>query len=75
MREILQQSGKVIAVFQGHKHEGDYNKIEDIHYYTLKGMIEGPAPDSSAYAIVEIKPSREIIVTGYRRVVSSVLPL
>jgi predicted phosphodiesterase len=73
IRQILKQSGKVTAVFQGHHHEGSYNYIEGIHYYTLKAMVEGPGDENNSYAIVEILPDQSITVTGYRKAVSKQL--
>ena len=67
VRHILQESGKVLAVFQGHHHEGSYSCVDDIHYYTLKAMVEGHGPDNNAYAIVEVRPNHDVIVTGYRK--------
>lgn len=73
IREILEQSGKVTAVFQGHHHEGSYSYIEGIHYYTLKAMVEGPGEENNSYAIVEIRPDTSITITGYRKAVSKQL--
>ncbi|MHC4641592.1 MAG: metallophosphoesterase [Planctomycetota bacterium] len=73
IREILEQSGKVTAVFQGHHHEGSYSYIEGIHYYTLKAMVEGPGEENNSYAIVEILPDQSTTVTGYRKAVSKQL--
>jgi len=73
IRRILEQSGKVTAVFQGHHHEGSYSYIEGIHYYTLKAMVEGPGEENNSYAIVEILPDHSISVTGYRKAVSKQL--
>ncbi|MBW8039489.1 MAG: hypothetical protein FVQ85_05770 [Planctomycetes bacterium] len=73
IRQILEQSGKVSAVFQGHHHEGSYSYIEGIHYYTLKAMVEGPGEENNSYVIVEIRPNRSITVTGYRKAVSKEL--
>jgi predicted phosphodiesterase len=72
-RQILEQSGKVTSVFQGHHHEGSYSYIEGIHYYTLKAMVEGPGEKNNSYAIVEILPDRSITITGYRKAVSKQL--
>jgi hypothetical protein len=67
VRRILEASGRVPAVFQGHHHEGGYRCIDGIHYYTLRAMVEGHGPDNSSYAIVEIRqPNGNVIVTGYR---------
>jgi len=70
VRQILQESGKVLAVLQGHYHEGACSLIEAIHYYTLKATVEGPGPDNNSYAIVEVLPDSTITVTGYRKATS-----
>ena len=75
VRSILQDSGKVLAVFDGHDHNGGYRLVEGIHYYTLKGMIEGAGPENNSYAIVEILNDKSILVTGYRKAVSKELSL
>lgn len=71
VRKVLEESGKVPVVFQGHHHPGSYKKINGIHYYTLKAMVEGTGPENSSYAIVEVRPDNSIAVTGYRKAVSS----
>ena len=66
-RRILEASGKVLTVFQGHHHSGDYNNIAGIHYYTLKALIEGSGDENNSYAITEIHPGGDIVITGYRK--------
>lgn len=73
VRQILQKSGKVLTVFQGHHHAGSLQRREDILYYTLKAMVEGPGPENSSYAIVEIQSNLDITVTGYRNAVNTQL--
>jgi len=73
VRQVLEQSGKVLAVFQGHHHDGSYSLIEGIHYYTLKALIEGSGPENNSYAIAEVQPDMSITVTGYRKAVSKQL--
>lgn len=73
VRQVFQDSAKVVAVFQGHYHEGDYNQIEGIHYYTLKAVIEGSGVENNAYAVVEVDPQANITVVGYRKAVSKEL--
>jgi hypothetical protein len=67
VRRVLEGSGKVAAVFQGHHHAGSYSNIAGIHYYTLKALVEGAGAENNSYAIVEADPNGNIIVTGYRR--------
>lgn len=67
IRQILEESGRVLAVFQGHHHRGDYQEIRGIHYCTLAAMIEGPGPESNAYAILDILPGDTLRLTGFRK--------
>ena len=57
VRRILEQSGKVVAVFQGHKHAGGYKQISGIHYVTLRAMVEGPGLENTSYALVRVSPA------------------
>jgi len=72
VRAVLEASGKVLAVFQGHHHTGSYSLIKGIHYYTLIATIEGQGMDSNSYGIVEVCPDG-LTVTGYRKAVSKQL--
>jgi hypothetical protein len=67
IRDELERSGKVLAVFQGHDHPGFYNSINGIHYYTLRAVIEGSGAENNAYAVVDVAPNLDISITGYRR--------
>ncbi len=70
VRQVLQDSKRVLAVFQGHHHPGHYSYIEGIHYYTLKAMVEEGGVKNSSYAIVEVYNDNSIVVTGYRKALS-----
>ena len=70
VRQVLQDSKRALAVFQGHHHAGHYSFIEGIHYYTLKGMVEGGGVKNNSYAIVEVYDDNSIVVTGYRKALS-----
>lgn len=39
VRKIFEESGKVLAVFSGHDHQGGYSNIKDIHYIVLTGNV------------------------------------
>jgi alkaline phosphatase len=73
IRAALEASGKVLGVFHGHHHAGDYTLINRIHYYTLKAVVEGEGLENSAYAIVEIDGAGNMTVKGYRQAVSTEL--
>lgn len=65
VRKIFEDSGKVLAVFQGHYHAGAYRRIGGIHYVTMRGMVEGPGLENNAYALVTISPKGPIAIRGF----------
>jgi hypothetical protein len=67
VRQVLEACGRVVAVFQGHHHEGGYNCLGGIHYYTLPAVVEGHGPDNNSYAIVELNADQSLTVTGHRK--------
>lgn len=67
VRSVLEQSGKVAAVFQGHHHEGGYAFIRGIHYYTLAAVVDGSGAGNSSYASVELDTLGDLTVTGFHR--------
>lgn len=67
VRKVLDEPNKVRAVLQGHDHRGGYQKVGAIHYCTLRAMVEGRPPDSSAYAVLDILGDDALRLTGYRR--------
>lgn len=62
VRKILEESGKVLAVFQGHAHTNDLVVINAIRYWTLSAMVQTPG----AYSLLEIKPDNSLRLTGFR---------
>ena len=62
IRKIFEASGKNIAVFQGHYHRGDSQKINGIDYVTLKAMCEGEDTRKFPYMILGLEKSGEITV-------------
>jgi len=67
IRKILEQSGNVLCVFEGHVHEELYRCINGIHYYSVNAVIEGDGPENNAYMIVEVHKNGSLIVDGFRR--------
>lgn len=65
VRRVLESSGKVSAVFQGHHHRNDLEGINGIQYCTLAAMVEGPGPDHNAYAIATLYPNGAIRLDGF----------
>ncbi len=65
VREILEQSGKVLAVMQGHLHCGNYQELGGIHYCTLRAMVEGSGAENNSYALLDLLPGDAIRITGF----------
>jgi len=66
-RTILETSGKVRCVFQGHEHAGRYTVRNGIHYYTVKGLIEGSGAQNTAFVVVKWSCDDRFDVVGYGR--------
>lgn len=70
LRALFKESGRIVAVLQGHDHGGGMQVIDGIPYYTLKAMVEGPGPENGAWALVEIRRDRSVRITGFDRAAS-----
>jgi predicted phosphodiesterase len=66
-RKNLEQSGKVLAVLQGHSHANDYQAINGIHYATLVAMVEGAAPENNGYSLLDVMQDGSLVLTGFRK--------
>jgi predicted phosphodiesterase len=67
VRKIFEESGKVLAVFQGHSHQNDLKDIGGIHYCTLVAMVEGSGTENNGYSVMDIAPDGTIRLTGFRK--------
>ncbi|PAY17960.1 alkaline phosphatase [Rhodopirellula sp. SM50] len=66
VRKILEASGNVLAVFQGHSHQNDLKEIHGIHYCTLVAMVEGSGGENNGYSTMEIQQDGTIRLNGFR---------
>ncbi len=67
VRKVLEQSGKVLAVFQGHSHQNDLKEIGGIHYCVHRAMVEGSGAENSGYSTMDVAADGTIRITGFRR--------
>ncbi len=67
VRKVLEDSGQVLAVFQGHSHENDHKEIGGIHYCTLVAMIEGSGAANNGYSIMSLANDGTIHLKGFRK--------
>jgi predicted phosphodiesterase len=74
VRRALEDSANVLAVIQGHRHEGQLNIMNHISFYTLKAAVEGSGAGNNSYALVEIDRDFNVTITGFRKAVSIRLP-
>jgi 3',5'-cyclic-AMP phosphodiesterase len=66
LREIIESSGKVLAVFNGHVHWNHLDVIAGIPYVTLQSLIENldddaPGRAAAAYAVCDLDDRRLVI--------------
>ena len=66
LRKILQESGKVRAVFNGHVHRNHLDVIAGIPYVTIQSLIENldedaPGRPAAAHAIATVTESRIVV--------------
>lgn len=69
LREVIERSGKVLAVFNGHVHWNHFDVIAGIPYITLQSLIENldddaPGRAAAAYAVCELD-ERRLVITVY----------
>ena len=67
VRQVLEESGKVLAVFQGHSHKNDHRDIGGIHYCTLVAMVEGSGAENNGYSVISLATDGTITVKGFRK--------
>jgi hypothetical protein len=67
VRSLLEKSGKVLAVFQGHSHKNDYQQIAGIHYTTLVAMVEGSGAENNGYTMLDVLPTARCALNGFRK--------
>ena len=67
VRQVLEESGKVLAVFQGHSHQNDLREINGIHYCVHRAMVEGSGVENNGFSIADIFADETIRVTGFRK--------
>ncbi|WP_197441787.1 metallophosphoesterase family protein [Thalassoglobus polymorphus] len=67
VRQLLEESGKVDLVFQGHSHKNDHKEIGGIHYCTLVAMVEGSGEENSGYSVLELSRESPIQIHGFRK--------
>jgi 3',5'-cyclic AMP phosphodiesterase CpdA len=65
VRAVLVEDGDVIAVLQGHDHQGGYSHIDGIHYVTFTALIGriGGKPPTWAYVTLDPR-ARAIRIVG-----------
>lgn len=66
VRQVLERSGRVTAVLQGHSHQNDYREIGGIHYATLVAMVEGSGAEHSGYSVMDVLPDGGVQLRGFR---------
>ena len=61
VRGILEVSGKVVAVFNGHMHEEMFHEINSIQYLAMNSMLEGTFVQRNCFYTIEVSASRLVV--------------
>jgi len=67
IRKLLEESGNVLAVLQGHSHKNEHHEINGVHYCVLAAMVEGSGKANNSYAAMEIDENHNLRIEGFRR--------
>lgn len=67
VRKVLEDSGKVLAVFQGHSHKNDLKEINGIYYCVHRAMVEGSGDQNNGYSTMDVFADGTIRITGFRK--------
>ncbi len=67
IRKLLERSGNVRAVFQGHSHKNDHKEINGIHYCTMVAMVEGTGPANNGFSLMHLANDGTIRIEGFVR--------
>ncbi len=67
VRKVLEASGRVLAVLQGHSHQNDLKEIGGIHYCTMVAMVEGSGAENNGYSLMSVEANGTIQLTGFRK--------
>ena len=67
VRSLLESSGNVIVVFQGHSHQNDLKTIGGIHYCTLVAMVEGTGLANNGFSTLNIDEQGNVQLTGFQK--------
>ena len=67
VRGVLEKSGSVLAVFQGHNHVNDHKQLKGIHYLTLAAMVEGSGSQNNGYSLLDVHANGALALDGFRQ--------
>ena len=70
--KLIEPYENIKFYFNGHNHNGDYLKLNEVHHVTFKGMVD--TSDSTAFSVVKFTKD-SIFVNGYGRETSRSLKI
>ncbi len=64
VRAVLEKSGKILAVLQGHSHQNFLETVNGVPYCVLRAMVEDPGAPNNAFATVEVFSDHSVAIHG-----------
>ena len=65
-KKLLAERNPEMVTFEPF-HQNDYKEITGIHYCTMVAMVEGSGATNNGYSVVELSPTGNIAVHGFRK--------
>jgi len=65
VRAVIERSGRVMAVLQGHHHENTLSIIESVPYLVMRAVVEGPGVENRAAGVVDVYQDLSLAVRGF----------
>lgn len=65
VRAVLEQSGKVLCVFQGHVHQEKYAFIHGIHYYSVNAVVDKEGSENNPFMLVNLYQDGRLKIDGF----------
>ena len=67
VRSVLEGSGRVLAVFQGHSHQNSLQTVGGIPYCVVRAMVEDDGAANNAFASVDVFSDYSMVLNGSYR--------
>ena len=65
IRQLLAEAGNVRAVFHGHAHQNEHQRLDGIDYCVLEAVVDGEELETNAFALLKLYADQSIRIEGF----------